>query len=120
MRERLKISHNTFTTSLKLLEAKHNGRLEKTEELQQLIRKQFAPKFARLCLESTSLKDYILYGMPQLGKEIGRGQYGVVYNCPKWSKHTHLAIKSVVPPGSWFFVVNSMKTQHATILTEYI
>ncbi len=92
------MSHNSFTTSLKMLEAKHNGRLEKTEELQQLIRKQFAPKFARLCLESTSLKDYILYGMPQLGKEIGRGQYGVVYNCPRWSKYSQLAIKSVVPP----------------------
>lgn len=98
MKERLKSSHNLFTTSLKLLETKHNGRLEKTEENQTIIRKLLAPKFAKLCLESTSLKDLILYGMPQLGKEIGRGQYGVVYQCAKWAKYTNLAIKSVVPP----------------------
>jgi dual serine/threonine and tyrosine protein kinase len=98
MKERLKASHNQFTTSMKLLEAKHTGRLEKAEEIQIQIRKNIAPKFAKLCLESTSLKDLVLNGMPLLGKEIGRGQYGVVYSCTKWSKYTNLAIKSVVPP----------------------
>lgn len=98
MKERLKSSHNQFTTSMKLLEAKHTGRLEKAEEIQIQIRKSIAPKFAKLCLESTSLKDLVLNGMPLLGKEIGRGQYGVVYSCTKWSKYNNLAIKSVVPP----------------------
>ncbi len=98
MKERLKSSHNLFTTSLKLLETKHTGRLEKTEENQNLIRKILAPKFAKLCLESTSLKDYVLYGFPLLGKEIGRGQYGVVFSCAKWGKYENLAVKSVVPP----------------------
>ena len=98
MKERLKSSHYLFTTSLKVLETKHTGRLEKTEENQALIRKVLAPKFAKLCLESTSLKDLILYGMPQLGRELGRGQYGVVYQCAKWAKYTNCAIKSVVPP----------------------
>ncbi len=98
MRERLISSHNLFTQSLKLLEAKHNGRLEKTEENQNLIRKILAPKFAKLNLETTSLKDYVLYGMPLLSKEIGRGQYGVVFNCAKWAKYENIAVKSVVPP----------------------
>ena len=98
MRERLESSHKIFISSLKLLEARHNGRLEKAEEKQNLIRKISAPKFAKLCLESTSLKDYVLYGFPSLGKEIGRGQYGVVYSCNKWGKYDNLAVKSVVPP----------------------
>lgn len=98
MRERLRSSHSLFITSLRLLETKHTGRLEKTEENQTLIRKILAPKFAKLCLESTSLKDYVLYGFPMMGKEIGRGQYGVVYSCQKWGKFDNLAVKSVVPP----------------------
>ena len=98
MRERLESSHTTFISSLKLLEARHSGRWEKAEEKQNLIRKILAPKFAKLCLESTSLKDYVLYGFPSLGREIGRGQYGVVYSCNKWGKYDNLAVKSVVPP----------------------
>ena len=45
-----------------------------------------------------SLRDYVLFGFPTLGREIGRGQYGVVYGCPRWGPYENLAIKSVVPP----------------------
>ncbi|CAH1783636.1 unnamed protein product, partial [Owenia fusiformis] len=98
IKERLKNSHDAFSSSLKQLEAKHSGRLEKTEESRLKVRKVHAPKVARLALESTSLRDIILYGMPDMGREVGRGQYGVVYSCERWAGYSPCAVKSVVPP----------------------
>ncbi|GIY36225.1 hypothetical protein CDAR_522061 [Caerostris darwini] len=97
-RERLRASHEQFAASLRHLEAMHSGRLERTEEQRLKVRKLHAPKLAKFALESTSLRDIILYGMPHIGREIGRGQYGVVYACDSWAGYSPCAIKSVVPP----------------------
>nr|XP_053638316.1 dual serine/threonine and tyrosine protein kinase-like [Cherax quadricarinatus] len=96
-RERLKNSHDSFLGSLKQLEAQLTSRLEKTEGQQTRIKKVDAPKLARLSLESTSLRDMILFGMPRLDRELGRGQYGVVYGCESWGGFRPCAVKSLVP-----------------------
>uniref|UniRef100_A0A8D2LA43 Dual serine/threonine and tyrosine protein kinase n=1 Tax=Varanus komodoensis TaxID=61221 RepID=A0A8D2LA43_VARKO len=83
---------------IKQLEAGHSGRLEKTEDLWLKVRKDHAPRLARLSLESRSLQDVLLHGKPKLGHELGRGQYGVVYLCNAWGGHFPCALKSVVPP----------------------
>lgn len=59
---RLKHSHEIFNVALKQLETRHSGRLERTEEQRLRVRKIYAPRVARLALESTSLRDYILFG----------------------------------------------------------
>ncbi|XP_072281036.1 dual serine/threonine and tyrosine protein kinase [Pyxicephalus adspersus] len=96
--KRLKSSHEAFAASLKQLEVGHSGRLEKTEDLWLKVRKEHAPRLARLSLESRSLRDVLLHGKPKLGRELGRGQYGVVYLCDTWGGHFPCALKSVVPP----------------------
>ncbi|KAJ1138134.1 hypothetical protein NDU88_004525 [Pleurodeles waltl] len=98
LRTRLNSSHAAFAASLQQLEAGHSGRLERTEDLWLKVRKDHAPRLARLSLESRSLQDVLLYKKPKLGRELGRGQYGVVYLCDSWANHYPCALKSVVPP----------------------
>ncbi|XP_066582790.1 dual serine/threonine and tyrosine protein kinase-like isoform X2 [Prorops nasuta] len=98
-RDKVKSSHDTFLSALRSLENHYSGKLERTEEQRIAIRKFHAPKLAKLALESTSMTDAIRYGIPQYGKEIGRGQYGVVFACESWGGAPGpCAVKSVVPP----------------------
>ncbi|CAN0066063.1 unnamed protein product [Lampetra planeri] len=61
-RARLNHSHEAFASSLRQLEAKHSGRLERTEDMWLRVRKDHAPRLARLSLESRSLRDILLHG----------------------------------------------------------
>ncbi|XP_073700154.1 dual serine/threonine and tyrosine protein kinase [Garra rufa] len=97
-RTRLNSSHEAFAASLRQLEEGHTGRLERTEDLWLRVRKDHAPRLARLSLESRSLRDILLHGKPKMGRELGRGQYGVVYLCDNWGGRHPCALKSVVPP----------------------
>lgn len=103
-RARLRQAHENFLLAIRALEIQHAHRLQQTEELCLRMRKLHAPRMAKFALESTSLIDLILYGMPCLEKEIGRGQYGVVYGCESWAGHSSCAVKSVVPPDDkhWY------------------
>lgn len=92
---KLQQAHENFLTSVRQLEQKHAERLEKMEKVRLSVRRQYAPKMAKLALESASTKDLILHGQPKLGKEIGRGQYGVVFACDSWAGFSPCAIKSV-------------------------
>ena len=55
---------------------------------------------ARLSLDSIALRDATLHGYPKISahRELGRGQYGVVYACQEWAEHKCLAVKTIVPP----------------------
>lgn len=61
-RDNLKQSHDHFTQAMKTLELHHTGRLEKAGDRQQKLRKIHAPKVAKLAMESSSLRDFIMHG----------------------------------------------------------
>lgn len=118
-RTRLKAAHEQFLRTIRDLELQHSERLQRTEELRLRLRKMHAPRMAKFALESTSLIDLILYGMPCLEKEIGRGQYGVVYACESWAGHSPCAVKSVVPPDDKHWYDLSMEFYYTRCIPEH-
>ncbi|GAA28841.2 non-specific serine/threonine protein kinase [Clonorchis sinensis] len=96
--EKLRQSHEEFLTTLHRLEVRTEMRNCRFEDAQENIIRQHAPRLARIVLEMSALRHYLTHGLPSLGKELGRGQYGVVYACSSWGGHSLLAVKSVVPP----------------------
>ncbi|CAI8045173.1 Dual serine/threonine and tyrosine protein kinase [Geodia barretti] len=97
-RAKVTVSHETFLAAIKQLEMRHSGRLKETEGQRDTIRKVLTPKMARLSLSSIALRDVIIHGIPVTSRELGRGQYGVVFQCAEWAGQGPLAVKSVVPP----------------------
>ncbi|XP_069362798.1 dual serine/threonine and tyrosine protein kinase-like isoform X2 [Maniola hyperantus] len=96
--ERLSVAHERYQSALTSLESALASRLHHTEDIKLAIRKKYAPSFAQLCLESTSMCDLLMYGTPELGREIGRGQYGVVYAVHgAWAGRSPACVKSVFP-----------------------
>lgn len=58
------------------LEEGHTGRLERTEDLWLRVRKDHAPRLARLSLESRSLRDVLLHGESLLCEQ---KRFGVMF-----------------------------------------
>ena len=69
IKDRLNKSHEAFSHALRQLEMKHSGRLDKIEEDRLKLRKVYAPRVAKVALESTSLKDVISHGKRQFRLE---------------------------------------------------
>ena len=80
-----------------LLDQRQQARLDKVERKKSKLRKHVCPRLGKLILEASSFRDAIMYGMPRVGKEIGRGQYGVVAEADSWAQKNRVAVKSVVP-----------------------
>ncbi|GFG37564.1 hypothetical protein Cfor_12407, partial [Coptotermes formosanus] len=118
-RDRVRASHESFQSALRNLESHYSGRLERTEEQRIQIRKYHTPRLARLALESTSMCDLIRYGMPVQGKEIGRGQYGVVFSCESWGGTGPCAVKSVVPPDEKHWNDLAMEFYYTRTIPEH-
>ncbi|CAB3383224.1 Hypothetical predicted protein [Cloeon dipterum] len=118
-RFKIRTSHEAFQKALSSLENRICGKLERTEEQRVAIRKQHAPQLARLLLETTSMSDLVRYGMPRLGREIGRGQYGVVFTCDPWGGFSSCAVKSVVPPDDKHWNDLAMEFYYTRTLPEH-
>ncbi|XP_064215585.1 dual serine/threonine and tyrosine protein kinase isoform X1 [Tribolium castaneum] len=117
--EHVKLSHEAFQSAMRSLENQLSGQLEQTEEQRILIRKRHAPRFARLALESTSLCDLVVWGMPKQIREIGRGQYGVVSSCEPWAGIDPCAFKSVVPPDDRHWNDLAMEFYYTRTISEH-
>lgn len=117
--EHVAASHEAFQSAMRSLEQQLSGQLEQTEETRILIRKRHAPRFARLALESTSLCDLVRWGMPKHTREIGRGQYGVVFACEPWGGVNPCSVKSVVPPDDRHWNDLAMEFYYTRTIPEH-
>ena len=96
----IKTAHAIFFSNLELLEHELSNSLENTQHQQMQLKAVHAPKLARLALHTDALFFKVNHGMPELGGELGRGHFGVVYSCKSWGNYSPCAIKTLLPRDS--------------------
>ncbi|XP_063719278.1 dual serine/threonine and tyrosine protein kinase-like isoform X2 [Symsagittifera roscoffensis] len=112
-------SHNHFLSTLRQLQNRLDKISEQNQNQKSKLRKNMSPKSAKLAIESVSLRDAMLYGMPKVTRELGRGQYGVVTFCPSWGNYRPCAVKSIVPPDEKHWIDLSMEFYYARSLPDH-
>ena len=112
-------SHTHFQSTVRQLQNRLDKISEQSQNQKSKLRKQMSPKSAKLAIESVSLRDAMLYGMPKVTRELGRGQYGVVTFCPQWGNCRPCAVKSIVPPDEKHWIDLSMEFYYARSLPDH-
>ena len=129
VKEKALCDYETFLHAFLILEQRLLSLINEDTNQKIRIQNRLIPNVSRVLLEVTSYRDGIMNRMPQFKKELGRGQFGVVYSTDtEWErrdKKMEIAIKAMVPQNDrqWadmaqeYFYMNYWITQrHNNIL----
>lgn len=98
--DEIKQSHDLFLEHLELLDIQLSRQRVASQQQHAVLRSVHAPTLARIALHTDALVHKTLHGVPRLGKELGRGYFGIVYECKSWANYSPCAIKILQPQGA--------------------
>lgn len=126
--EKVAYDFEHFRSSFIILEQRLMRLVDENLNKKTNLQRKLCPMISRLLLEVTAFRDNIINGMPKLEKEIGRGQYGVVYSTKnRWAgtrEGMEIAIKTMIPDNDsqWgdlsqeYFYMHYWVDQHPNIV----